>query len=131
MQAGTIDRTKALLEQVITHMMQRSSRLPQRRLDNHDGAVRCEKRQELRDNYSTLCRGIDRCRKQFIEAVRHDNEVIRPASHNLLTKIAFERMFQITLDTPETFAGYSDLLAIGLPQPFRVAQWCMGRIGSQ
>src|SRR5467141_1787647 len=120
MQAGTIDRTKALLEQVVTHMMQCSSRLPQSRLDNHDGAVRCEKRQELRDNHSTLCRGIDQCRKQFIETVRHDNEVIRPASHNLFTKIAFERMFHVAIDTPETFAGYYNLLAIGLPQHFRI-----------
>jgi hypothetical protein len=103
-------------------MMQRSSRLPQGRLDDHDGAVRREERQELRDNRSTLCRGIYRCRKQFIEAVRHDNEVIRPAPHNLHTKIAFERMFQVALDTPEMFAGYSNLLAIGLPQPFRVPQ---------
>ena len=112
-------------------MMQRSSRLPQGRLDDHDGAVRCEKRQELRDNHSTLCRGIDRSRKQFIEAVRHDNEVIRPAPHNLLTEIAFERMFQVALDTPETFAGYSDLLAIGLPQLLRLPQWCVGRIAGQ
>jgi hypothetical protein len=101
-------------------MMQRSSGPLQCRLDNHDGAVRCEERQKLRDNYSTLCRRIDRCRKQFIEAVRHDNEVIRSATHNLGTKVAFERMFQIALDTPETFAGYSDLLAIGLPQSLRV-----------
>ena len=101
MQAGTIDRTEALLEQVIAHLMQCPGRLPQGRLDDHDGAVRCEKRQELCDNRSTLCRGIDRCRKQFIETVRHDNQVIWPAPHNLLAKIAFERMLQIALDTPE------------------------------
>ena len=124
METGTIHRTKALLEQVITHAMQRSGRLPQGRLDDHDGTVRCEKWQKLRDNRSTLDRGIDRCRKQFIETVRHDNEVIWPAPHNLLAEIAFERMFQVTLDTPETFAGYSNLLAIGLPQPLRVLQWC-------
>jgi hypothetical protein len=83
-------------------MMQRPSRLPQCRLDDHDGPVRCEERQELCDNRSTLGRGIDHCRKQFIEAIRHDHEVIRPAPHNLLTKIAFERMFQIALDTPKS-----------------------------
>src|SRR6267143_3761724 len=102
MQTGTIDRTKALLEQVITHMMQRSSRLPQGRLDDHDGAVRCEKRQKLRDNRSTRFRRVGRCRKQFIETIRHDNEVIRPTPHNLLAEIAFERMFQIALDTPKS-----------------------------
>jgi hypothetical protein len=102
MQTGTIDRTQALLEQVITHMMQRTSRLPQGRLDDHDGAVRCEKRQELRDNHRTLCWGIDRCKKQFIEAVRHDNKVVRPTPHNLFSQIAFERMFQVALDTPKS-----------------------------
>ena len=131
MEAGTIHRTKPLLEQVIPHMMQRSSRLPQGRLNDHDGAVRCEKRQELANNRSPLCRGIYRCREQFIETVRHDNEVIGPAPHNLLTKIAFEGMFQIALETAETFAGYPHPLAIGLPQPLRVPQWCGRSIGSQ
>src|SRR5580765_4463934 len=126
MQAGTINRTKALLEQLIADLMQCPSRLPHGRLDDHDGAARCEIRQELCNNRSTLCRGIDRCRKQFIETVRHDNEVIWPAPHNLLAKIAFEWMLQIALDTPEARNGYSNLLAIGLPQPLRVLQRCAG-----
>jgi hypothetical protein len=102
MQTRTIDGTNALLEQVITHMMQRSSRLPQCRLNDQDGAVRCEERQELRHNRSALCGGIDRCRKQFIEAVRHDNQIIGPAPHNLLAEITLERMFQVALDTPKS-----------------------------
>src|SRR5580765_5483114 len=101
MQTGTIDRTEALLEQVIAHLVQRSGRLPHGRLYDHDGAVWCKKRQELRDNRSALCRGIDRCRKQFIETIRHDNQVIGPTPHNLFAKIAFERMLQITLDAAE------------------------------
>src|ERR1044071_6962695 len=131
MQAGAIDRTKVLLEQVIAYLMQRAGRLPQSRLDDHDGAVRCEKRQELSDNRSAPYQRIDRWRKQFIEAVRHNNQIIRPAPHNLLTKITLERMFQIALDTSETCVGYSNLVAVGLPQSLRVLQGCVGRIGSQ
>ena len=81
-----------------------------------------EKRQELPDNRSSLCRRIGRCRKQFVEAVRHDHEVIGPTPHNLLTEIPFERMFQIALDATKALAGYSNLMAVGLPQSLRILQ---------
>lgn len=131
MQARTIDCTEALFEQVIAHMMQPSSRLPQGRLDDHDSAVRCEKWQKLADNRSPLCRRVGRGREQFIQAIRHDHEIIRPAPHYLLTKVAFEWILQIALDTAETCVGYSHLLTIGIPQPFRITQWCVGCIDSQ
>jgi hypothetical protein len=93
MQAGTVDRAKGLLEQMIAYMMQCSCRLLQCRLDDHDGTVRGKEGQNLRHHLSTLRGGVNRFRKQFIETVRHDNEGIWPMTHNLLTKIAFERMF--------------------------------------
>jgi hypothetical protein len=121
MQAGTVDRAKTLLEHMIACMMQRSCCLLQCWLDDHDGTVRGKERQKLRHNRSTLRGGIDRRRKQFIETIRQNNEVIWPMTHNLFTKVAFEWMFQVALDTPETFAGYSYLPTIGLPQFPRVA----------
>src|SRR5512141_2929281 len=107
---------------MIAHLMQRSGRLPQGRLDDHDGAVRGKKWQELADHRSSLYRRICRGRKQFIQGICDEDEIIRPAPYKLLTKVALERMFQVTLDTSEDWARYSDLLTIGLPQPLRVMQ---------
>src|SRR4026207_1043777 len=116
MQAGTIDCAKVLLKQVITQLVQLSSRLLQCRFYDHDGAVRREKRQELADNRSPLCRRIGCCRKPIAAGGCEDHEIIGRTPHKLLTEIPFERMFQIALDVTKACAGYSHLLAIGLPQ---------------
>ncbi len=131
MQAGAIDGTEALFEQAIAHLMQPSGRLPQSRLDDHDGAVRCEKRQKLSDNRSPLCRRVNRCREQFIQTIRHNDEIIRPAPHNLLTEIPFQWMLQVALHTAKACVGYSNLVAVGLPQFLSILQRGLGRIGRQ